>query len=70
MACPLSRQSRVDPPSWTKNIANISVRDMTPRNSAWFPSSMKSFGAGVAVQARRNGVRCTPSISALRVDDV
>ena len=34
----------------------VSARDRTPRNSAWFPSSVQSFGAGVAVAQSLNGV--------------
>ena len=48
-AWPLRRHVCVSPPSWTKNPASISALDRTPRNCAWLPSSVQSFGAGVAV---------------------
>ena len=65
-AWPLMRQSCVLPPSWTKNFASISVRDITSRNCEWLPSSVKSFGAGVAVQASLNGTAAKPSMICVR----
>ena len=48
--CPFSRHTLVSPPSCVKNSANISARSAHPlKNSAWFPSSVQSLGAGVAV---------------------
>src|SRR3546814_19492955 len=55
-AWPFKRQFCVDPPSCAKNVASMSVYFITPRNSAWLPNSMKSFGAGVAVEASRKGM--------------
>jgi len=49
-----------------KNVASMSVYFITPRNSAWLPNSMKSFGAGVAVAASRKGMVAQASISAVR----
>ena len=46
----------MSPPSCTKNSASISARDRTPRNCAWLPSSVQSFGAGVAVAQSLVGV--------------
>ena len=48
-------------------MASISVRVMTPMNSAWLPSSMWSLGAGVAEQASRYGVRLNDSMIWLRI---
>ena len=39
-AWPLSRHFCVSPPSCTKNVESISVAVITPRNSAWLPSSI------------------------------
>ena len=50
---PLSRHVPVSPVSFTKYVASISVRVITPKNSHWLPNSSKSFGLGVAVQLRR-----------------
>jgi hypothetical protein len=46
---------------------SISVLVDTPRNSAWLVSSSGSFGAGVAVHARRNGTSAKCLMSMVRV---
>ena len=50
-----------------KNSASISARDRTPRNCAWLPSSVQSFGAGVAVAQSLYGVATKASSSVCRV---
>src|SRR5690348_9847221 len=49
-ACPFKYHFEVSPPSCTKYFDSISSRLQTFKNSAWFPSSVKSLGLGVAVQ--------------------
>ena len=66
-AWPFTRHVWVSPPSWTKNSASISARERMPRNSAWVPSSVQSFGAGVAVAQSLYGVRLNASSSACNV---
>ena len=66
-AWPLSLHLDVSPPSWTKNMASISVLSMAPRNSAWLPSSMWSLGDGVAVHASLYGVSRNDSMTAFLV---
>ncbi len=63
-AWPLSRHPSS---SWTKYAASISVREATPRNSAWLVSSSMSFGAGVAVAVSRRGTGAKWRMSAVRV---
>src|SRR6185312_7046324 len=55
-ACPLSRHFEVSPPSCTKKVESISVRERFPRNSEWLPNSMMSLGLGVAVHANLYGI--------------
>ncbi len=56
--------------SLTNHRMIISLDGITPRNSAWFPSSRWSFGDGVAVHARRYGVAENASTRRLFVTPV
>ena len=69
-AWPLSRHPSFSPSPiepWTKNADSISCCAITPRNSAWLPISLMSFGAGVAVQHSRYGVSANISVRRRRV---
>src|SRR3990167_890993 len=62
-AWPFKRQSCVLAASCTKNSASISGRLHTPKNSACVPSSVQSFGAGVAVAQILYGTSRITSVS-------
>src|SRR4051812_43148567 len=58
LACPFRRHAAdVSLVSLINHVARICAALNHPKNSECWPSSSKSFGAGVAVQHRRYGVR-------------